>query len=50
LENLKRLDHLGDVGLDAIIKLKWILVEYGMTVCIGLSWQRIRTGDVQLGT
>jgi hypothetical protein len=27
IENLKRRDHLGDMGVDLRIKLKWILKE-----------------------
>jgi hypothetical protein len=34
-------DHSETLDVDRRIILKWILVEYGLSVWIGLSWLRI---------
>jgi len=38
------LDHLGGLGLDGTISLKWILKKQGVTVWIAFSWLILMAG------
>jgi hypothetical protein len=40
---LKEQDHLGDLGVDERIILRWVLHKWGMTMWIGFIWLRIQT-------
>jgi hypothetical protein len=43
LENIKRRDHLGDLGVDERIIFKWILEKDGVRMWIEFIWLRIGT-------
>jgi len=43
LADLKGRDHLGNLGVDVMIILKWILKGWCMTVWAGFIWLRIGT-------
>jgi len=46
--NLREKDHLGDPGLDGMIKLRWIFRKWDVGVWTGSSWLRIGTGGRHL--
>ena len=48
LGNLRVRDHLGDLGIDRRIILRWIFRKWGVGVWTGLSWLRIGTGGGHL--
>jgi hypothetical protein len=41
-------DHLGDIGLDGVILLKWILKKQGRRLWTGFIWLRIGTTVINL--
>jgi hypothetical protein len=43
LKNLKRRDHLEDMGVDGRIILEWILGKQGGKLLTGYTWLRIGT-------
>jgi len=45
LENLKRRDHLEDLGVDGKVILEWILGKYGGKVWTGFVWFNAGTSD-----
>jgi len=42
--NLRERDHLGDLGVDGRIILRWILRKWDVGVWTGSSWLRVGTG------
>jgi hypothetical protein len=45
LESLKRRDHLGDVGIEVRIILRWDLKKYIVELCTGFNCLRIGFSD-----
>jgi len=41
--NLRKIDHLGDTGVDGRIKLRWIFRKWDVRVWTGSSWLMIGT-------
>jgi hypothetical protein len=48
LETLKGTDHLGDVGIEGSIILKWILKKQVVRVYSGLNWLSIESSGGML--
>ena len=42
--NLRETEHLGDLGVDGRIILRWIFRKWNVGVWIGSSWLRIWRG------
>jgi hypothetical protein len=41
---MKEIDHLGDLGVDRRIILRWIFRKWDVRLWTGSSWLRIGTG------
>jgi hypothetical protein len=48
LENLKRGDHLGDMGSDGTLMSKCILKEWGVRLWIGFVWLGVECTSVNV--
>jgi hypothetical protein len=46
--NVRDRDHLGDLGVDGRIALRWIFRKWDVGVWTGSSWLRIVTGGGHL--
>jgi len=46
--NLRERDHLGDLGVEGRIILRWFVGKWDVGVWNGLSWLRIGTGGGDL--
>jgi len=46
--NVREGDHLGDIGVDGRIVLRWIFRKRDVRVWTGSSWLRIGTGGGHL--
>jgi len=46
--NLRERDHLGNLGVDGRIILRWIFREWDVVTWTGSSWLRIGTGGGHL--
>jgi hypothetical protein len=46
--NLRERDHLGDLGVDGMIILRWIFRKWVVGAWTGLIWLRIGTGGRRL--
>jgi len=42
--NRRERDHLGDLGVDGWIILRWISRRWDVRIWTGLGWSRIETG------
>jgi len=47
--NRKEGDHWGDLGVDGLIRLRWISRKWDVGIWTGLGWPRIGTGGGSLG-